>query len=84
MVRYTSIRNVDLAQRVITVHLIPGMLTEEALNHDQPTVYWVGFNMVKGIGAVRFKALLDAFGSAEAAWNASPEAMAELVLAARL
>ena len=41
-----------------------------------PRMYWVGFNMVKGIGAVRFKALLDAFGNAETAWNASPEALA--------
>ncbi len=40
-----------------------------------PRMYWVGFNMVKGIGAVRFKSLLDAFGSAEAAWNAGPEAL---------
>jgi DNA processing protein len=35
----------------------------------------VGFNLVKGIGAVRFQALLDAFGSAEAAWHASPHAL---------
>ena len=42
-----------------------------------PRMYWVGFNMVKGIGAVRFKALLDGFGNAEAAWNASPEALVE-------
>lgn len=34
--------------------------------------YWVGFNLVKGIGAVRFQALLNAFGDAETAWNASP------------
>ena len=39
-----------------------------------PRMYWVGFNMVKGIGAVRFKALVEAFGSAETAWNATPEA----------
>jgi DNA processing protein len=38
-------------------------------------MYWVGFNMVKGIGSVRFKMLLDAFGNAEAAWNASPETL---------
>jgi DNA processing protein len=37
-------------------------------------VYWVGLNLVKGIGSVRFKALMEAFGDAEAAWNASPEA----------
>ena len=32
--------------------------------------YWVGINLVKGIGAVRFKQLLDFFGSAQAAWEA--------------
>ena len=34
--------------------------------------YWVGFTLVKGIGAVRLQALLDYFGDAERAWNASP------------
>jgi len=43
-------------------------------------MYWVGFNMVRGIGAVRFKALLDAFGSAENAWNASIDALQEVGL----
>jgi DNA processing protein len=33
--------------------------------------YWVGFNLVKGIGAVRLQALLNAFGDLETAWNAS-------------
>jgi DNA processing protein len=37
--------------------------------------YWVGFNMVKGIGAVRFQVLLDTFGNASSAWQASPEAL---------
>lgn len=31
--------------------------------------YWVGFNLVKGIGAVRLKQILDFFGSLEIAWN---------------
>lgn len=31
---------------------------------------WVGFNLVKGIGAVRLRALIDAFGNLEAAWKA--------------
>lgn len=35
-------------------------------------VYWLALNMVKGIGAVRFRNLLEAFGSAQAAWTASP------------
>jgi DNA processing protein len=33
--------------------------------------YWIGFNRVNGIGAIRFKALLDHFGDLEAAWHAS-------------
>lgn len=40
--------------------------------------FWVGFNLVKGIGAVRLQALLDAFGDLETAWKASS---AELVRA---
>ncbi|HNR01296.1 MAG TPA: DNA-processing protein DprA [Anaerolineaceae bacterium] len=34
-----------------------------------PIKYWVGFNLVKGIGAVRFKQILDFFGSAATAWD---------------
>ncbi|RPH62033.1 MAG: DNA-protecting protein DprA [Chloroflexi bacterium] len=33
--------------------------------------FWVGFTLVKGIGAVRLQALLDYFGEAEKAWRAS-------------
>ena len=33
--------------------------------------YWVGFNHVKGIGAVRFQRLLDHFEDLQSAWNAS-------------
>ncbi|NTV35757.1 MAG: DNA-protecting protein DprA [Anaerolineaceae bacterium] len=36
-----------------------------------PKSYWVGFNMVKGIGSVRFSALLDHFERMELAWSAS-------------
>ena len=32
--------------------------------------YWIGFNRVRGIGAARLRALLDYFGTLEAAWNA--------------
>lgn len=34
-------------------------------------IYWVLLTMVKQIGPTRFKLLLDRFGSAEAAWQAS-------------
>ncbi len=49
-----------------------------------PRTYWVGFNLVKGVGAVRFKALLDKFGSAEAAWEASPNALIEAGLSRKI
>jgi DNA processing protein len=35
-----------------------------------PKAYWVGFNLVKGIGAVRLRGLLDFYGSLEIAWKA--------------
>lgn len=33
--------------------------------------YWVGFNLVKGIGPARLRVLLDHFGDIESAWKAS-------------
>jgi len=32
--------------------------------------YWIGLNLVKGIGPVRFRRLLDHFGDPQAAWQA--------------
>ena len=40
-----------------------------------PNKYWVGFNLVKGIGAVRFRQILDFFGNLETAWDAPASAM---------
>ncbi len=34
--------------------------------------YWIGINLVKGIGAVRLRALLDHFGDAKSAWEGTP------------
>jgi DNA processing protein len=34
--------------------------------------YWLGFNLVSGIGPRRLRALLDVFGEPSAAWNAPP------------
>ena len=39
--------------------------------------YWLGFSLVKGIGPVRFRRLMDFFGSAEEAWKASSAALRE-------
>lgn len=38
-------------------------------------LYWIGFNLVKGVGAVRVRALLEYFGDLQAAWRASPDAL---------
>jgi DNA processing protein len=38
-----------------------------------PRRYFVAFSLVKGIGSVRFRCLLDYFGQADIAWNASAE-----------
>jgi DNA processing protein len=35
--------------------------------------YWIGFNLVRGIGAVRLQALIDHFGNAASAWQGAPE-----------
>jgi DNA processing protein len=35
------------------------------------TPYWVGFNRVPGLGAVRYQAMLDRFGTLERAWDAT-------------
>src|SRR3990172_4443172 len=40
-----------------------------------PRLYWVGFSLVKGIGSVRFQALLDYFGDPQLAWHAPASAL---------
>lgn len=47
-------------------------------------LYWVGFNLVKGIGAVRLRSLLDHFGSLSIAWEASSDQLRETGLSTRL
>ncbi len=42
-----------------------------------PRAYWVGFNLVRGIGAVRFRILLEVFGDLSTAWNATPAQLLE-------
>lgn len=47
-------------------------------------LYWVGFNLVRGIGAVRLAALCRHFGSASAAWVASAGDLRAAGLGAKL
>ena len=46
--------------------------------------YWVGFNLIKGIGAVRMQGLVAYFGDMETAWNSSPADLAEAGLGAKV
>jgi DNA processing protein len=39
--------------------------------------YWIGFNLIKGIGAVRMQALIQHFGDLEDAWKAAPGDLAQ-------
>jgi len=45
-----------------------------------PLAYWIAFNCVRGIGPARLRALLDAFGTIEAAWHAPADALQEVGL----
>ena len=46
--------------------------------------YWVGFNLVKGIGAVRLQALRDHFGDLALAWQAPQDALQAAGLSPKL
>lgn len=46
--------------------------------------YWLGFSLVKGIGPIRLRHLLETFGDVEQAWNASERALAASGLSPRV
>jgi DNA processing protein len=51
---------------------------------SDPRLYWVAFSLVKGIGAVRFQALLDFFGDPRVAWEAPTQALREAGLSNKI
>ncbi|MBN1304163.1 MAG: DNA-processing protein DprA [Anaerolineales bacterium] len=46
--------------------------------------YWIAFNKVKGIGAVRIRGLLDYFGDLTTAWQAAPHDLVSSGLSAKI
>jgi DNA processing protein len=46
--------------------------------------YWIGFNLIKGIGAVRMQVLIQHFGDLEDAWKAAPADLAEAGLGVKV
>ena len=46
--------------------------------------YWVGFNLVKGIGAARLRLLLNYFGDIASAWKATPQQLISAGLSPKL
>ncbi len=51
---------------------------------DEETKYWVAFSVFPGIGPMRFRLLLDYFGSAKVAWYASAEILRKIKLGEKL
>ncbi len=45
--------------------------------------YWLGFNLVRGIGPVRLRVLLERFGDIRSAWHAPADVLRELGLERR-
>jgi len=54
---------------------------EEELGVDE-RAYWVGLNLVKGIGAARFETIIAHFGSPRAAWEAPAQQLKSIGLPA--
>ena len=46
--------------------------------------YWIGFNFIKGIGAVRMQGLIAYFGDLESAWKAAPAELASAGLGTKV
>ena len=51
---------------------------------EETKLYWIAFNLVRGIGSARMRALLEYFGDAQSAWEASPAELEAAGLSARL
>lgn len=51
---------------------------------NDPRQFWVGFNLVKGIGAARMRTLLAAFGDAQTAWEAPVEKLQAVGLGSKI
>jgi len=49
-----------------------------------PRQYWVAFSLVRGIGAVRFQAILNYFGDPQIAWGAPTKALREAGLSDKI
>jgi DNA processing protein len=49
-----------------------------------PKAYWVGFNLIKGIGSVKTRLLLDKFETLENAWKASSQQLISIGLSERI
>lgn len=54
-----------------------------AMSRASDLKYWVGFNLVNGVGPVRFRRLLDFFGNAQEAWYADSASLLQAGLDAR-
>ncbi len=51
---------------------------------DSDLSYWIAFSHIKGLGAVRFRLLLDRFDTLETAWKASLQSLIQQGIPVRL
>ena len=51
---------------------------------NEPKLYWVGFNLVRGIGAARMQALINHFGDVVSAWHAPGETLRAAGLSSKI
>src|SRR5689334_17515880 len=69
----------ELATYLTALRPLAMLFTSRAVEMDSleghALKYWIGFNRAKGIGPIRLRALIQYFGSIEAAWTASSDAL---------
>ncbi len=67
-----------------SAYSVPDDLPVMNLNEDPDRPFWVAWNKVSGIGGARFEKLLQYFGSAESAWDASAKELRDAGLDEKL
>jgi DNA processing protein len=70
--------------RWVQVHAFGVLKQRVRIKFMDEKKYWVGFNLIKGIGAVRMQGLVAHFGDLESAWRASPADLAGAGLGLKL
>jgi DNA processing protein len=74
----------DLSPMGLSLYEVKSHRFGAAQNIMDDKKYWIGFNLIKGIGAVRMQGLVAYFGDLESAWGADIASLAEAGLGAKV